>query len=169
LVRTLLLVVAAYLLVAVESAVQHAGPGNPYGCFVWLLLPWLAVFPSGRGAILLAGGCGFVLDCLSGHHPGLILAATVLATLGLQRLLLPAWLATASRVFLVSFGTCCLMALLTAGLIGITEGNPASPRDIAVSIAVSSAIAAGFATAAVSVFRSTFGLVMNDDANPMLS
>ena len=158
--RYLTLSAAAYALLAVESALRTESElVTPYGSFVWLLLPWLAMLPSSGAGVLAAAVYGLMLDSLSGHHPGLMLAVTVLSTAVLQRTLPDSSLETAPRVFLVSFVCATLMAMLVATASLLVGSGSIDPVQLVTSIAVSSAAAAVTATVVVAAAHASRRLI----------
>jgi hypothetical protein len=153
--RYFALLAAAYGLLAIESSqVSAAGLFTPHGSFVWMLLPWLATLPNSKHAVLAAAMYGLMLDALSNHHPGLLMASTIVATCVLQRVITSAALETLPRVFVVSFACGSLMAMLVATCSILAGGSYESSVVLAGSIAASSVFAAVVATVVVGVFRS---------------
>jgi len=153
--RYLALLAAAYCLLAIESSqVSAAGLFTPHGSFVWMLLPWLATLPNSKHAVLAAAIYGLMLDAISSHHPGLLMAVTIVTTCVLQRVITSAAVETSPRVFIVSFACGCLMAMLVATSSILVGGSSSSPIELAGSIAASSAFAAVVTTVVVGVFRS---------------
>jgi hypothetical protein len=153
-IRSLGLLIAAYALVVVETSLQtETGLVTPCGSFVWMLLPWLATQPSRSASILAAAFYGLLIDSVSNHHPGLMIAATILATCILQRIITQKFLETGPRVFVVSFGCACLMAMLVATFSIIAGVSVTSPIELLTGVATSSAFAALSATFVVTVFR----------------
>ncbi len=153
-IRSLGLLIAAYALVVVETSLQtETGLVTPYGSFVWVLLPWLATQPSRSTSILAAAFYGLLIDSVSNHPPGLLIAATILATCILQRIVTQKYLETGPRVFVVSSGCACLMAMLVATFSIIAGVSATSPIELLAGIATSSAFAALSATFVVTVFR----------------
>lgn len=148
------LLIAAYALVVVETSLQtETGLATPYGSFVWMLLPWLATQPSRSASILAAAFYGLMIDSVSNHHPGLMIAATILSACMLQRVITPKSLETSMRVFVVSFACGCLMAMLVATCSVITSSSSVNPAELLSGIAISSAFAALLATSVVAVCR----------------
>lgn len=148
------LFIATYILVVVETSLQtETGLVTPYGSFVWMLLPWLATQSSPSASILAAACYGLMIDSISNHHPGLMIAATILATCILQRVLAQKSLETSPRVFVVSFACTCLMAMLVATCSIIAGTSFTNPIELLTSIVISSAFAALSATSVVTVFR----------------
>jgi cell shape-determining protein MreD len=153
-IRSLGLLIAAYALVVVETSLQtETGLVTPYGSFVWVLLPWLATQSSRSTSILAAAFYGLLIDSVSNHPPGLLIAATILATCILQRIVTQKYLETGPRVFVVSSGCACLMAMLVATFSIIAGVSVTSPIELLAGIATSSAFAALSATFVVTVFR----------------
>lgn len=153
-IRSLGLLIAAYALVVVETSLQtETGLVTPYGSFVWVLLPWLATQPSRSTSILAAAFYGLLIDSVSNHPPGLLIAATILATCILQRIVTQKFLETGPRVFVVSSGCACLMAMLVATFSIIVGVSATSLIELLAGIATSSAFAALSATFVVTVFR----------------
>ena len=152
--RNIRILIAAYALVVVETSLQtSAGAVTPYGSFVWMLLPWLATHPSRSASILAAAAYGLLIDSASNHHPGLMIAATILATCILQRVITSKSLETASRVFLTSSACACLMAMLFATGSILVESSAVNPTELLTGIAISSAFAALLTTSVVTVVR----------------
>lgn len=148
------LAIAAYTLVIVETSLQtETGLVTPFGSFVWMLLPWLATQPSRSVSILAAAAYGLLIDSASNHHPGLMIAASILSTCILQRVITPRSLETASRAFLTSFACSCLMAMLVATGSILAQSSAANPAELTTGIAVSSAFAALLTTSVVTVVR----------------
>lgn len=148
------LAIAAYALVVVETSLQtETGLVTPFGSFVWMLLPWLATQSSRSASILAAAFYGLMIDSVSNHHPGLMIAATILSACMLQRVIAPKLLETSLRVFVVSFACGCLMAMLVATCSIIAGSSIVNPTDFLSKIAISSAFAAFLATSVVTVFR----------------
>ena len=153
-IRSIGLLIAAYALVVVETSLQtETGLVTPCGSFVWMLLPWLATQPSRSASILAAAFYGLLIDSVSNHHPGLMIAATILATCILQRIITQKFLETGPRVFVVSFGCACLMAMLVATFSIIAGVSVTSPIELLTGVATSSAFAALSATFVVTAFR----------------
>jgi hypothetical protein len=145
--RYLTLLVAAYTLIAIETTVQsETGLVAPFGSFVWMLLPWLATLPSPSASVLAAAFYGLLIDACSNHHPGLLIAATIVSTCVLQRMIAPKSLESPLRVFVVSFACGCLMAMLVATCSLLAGGSSAAPNDLVRAIAIPSTIAAVFST-----------------------
>jgi hypothetical protein len=153
--RYLTLLIAAYGLIAIETSLQtETGLVSPYGSFVWMLLPWLATVPSPSSSIVAAALYGLMIDAVSNHHPGLLIAATIIAVCILQRMITPKSLESLPRVFLVSTACGCLLAMLVATCSLLTTSSPVNPSVLLTSIAISSIIAATFSTLCSAVFRS---------------
>ncbi|MDA0917607.1 MAG: hypothetical protein O2945_00920 [Planctomycetota bacterium] len=153
-IRSLGLLIAAYALVVVETSLQtETGLVTPYGSFVWVLLPWLATQPSRSTSILAAAFYGLLIDSVSNPPPGLLIAATILATCILQRIITQKFLETGPRVFVVSFGCACLMAMLVATISIIAGSASVNPAELLSGIAISSAVASLLVTSVVAVFR----------------
>ena len=137
------LLIAAYGLIAVETSLRtETGLITPYGSFVWMLLPWLATQPSRSASILAAAFYGLMIDSVSHYHPGLMIAATILSTCILQRVITPKSLETTLRVFAVSFACACLMAMLVATCSTIAGVSLLNPAELLTEIAISSGFAA---------------------------
>lgn len=154
-IRYFTLLTAAYGLLAIETTLGfESGVATPHGSFVWMLLPWLATTPSKNAAIATAAFYGLMVDSFSSHHPGILMAATILATCVLQRVIAANALETSVRVFVVSFMIGCLMAMLLATTSLLSGATSGSPAELAGSIATSSAFAALLVTIVVATVRS---------------
>jgi len=152
--RYVLMLFAAYGLLAIESALpQSFAMATPYGTFLWMLLPWLATLPDTNTAILASAVYGLMLDALTGHHPGLLIAVTVIAVCVLRQVISTAALETCPRVFIVSFicGTVMAMLLATSSILAGTLS--VSPVELITSITVSTASASLVAATMVTMFR----------------
>lgn len=165
--RYVTLLIAAYSLTAIETSLQaETGLVTPYGSFVWMLLPWLATLPSSSTSIFAAAFYGLMIDAVSNHHPGLLIAATIIAVCILQKKIAPKSLESAPRVFVVSMACGCLLAMLVAMCSLLTTSSPANPSGVLTSIFISSIVAATFSTLCSAVFRNcgtilTFNPVQN--------
>jgi len=159
------LLVAAYALVVVETSLQtETGLVTPYGSFVWMLLPWLATLPSPSHSIIAAAFYGLMIDAVSNHHPGLMIAATILSTCILQRVITPKSLETTLRVFVVSFACACLMAMLVATVSMLTTSSSVTLSTLAGSIVMSSIIAATFSTLTATLLRNCGNVITLNEA-----
>lgn len=167
--RVLTILGLAWLLVSVESTLRQSAIGTPYGSFVWLLLPWLAVVQPASGGLVAAGVYGFLLDCLGSHHPGVMFGLTVISVFTLQRLMPRNGLTSSPRIFAVSFVCCCLMAMVVSMVTAVTNGRAAQPWEVASSIALSAVMAAGLSTAVVGLFRVSMGAHPGEHTDPVLS
>ena len=155
------ILIAAYALVVVESSLQtETGLVTPYGSFVWMLLPWLAAQPSRSASILAAAFYGLMIDAVSNHHPGLLIAATILAVCILQRMITPKSLESSPRVFLASAACGCLLAMLVATCSLLTSSSPVVPPALLTSIAFSTVVAATFSTLSSVAVRGCGKLVL---------
>ena len=94
-----------------------------------------------------------MIDAVSNHHPGLMIAATILVTCILQRIITPKFLETGPRVFVVSSGCAGLMAMLVATFSMLAGISFTSPFELLAGIATSSAFAALLTMFGVSVGR----------------
>ena len=145
--------IAAYVLIAIETSLQtETGLVTPYGSFVWMLLPWLATLPS-SGSIFASAFYGLMIDAVSNHHPGLLIAATVIAVCIMQRMITPKSLESSPRVFLVSMLSGCLLAMLVATCSLLTASSPVDPSALLTSIAISLIVAATVSTLGSVVIR----------------
>lgn len=159
------LLTAAYTLVVIETSLQtETGLVTPYGSFVWVLLPWLATQSSPSASILAAAFYGLLIDSVSNYHPGLMIAATILATCILQRVLTQKSLDTSPRVFVVSFACACLMAMLVATCSIIAGASFTNPIELLTGIAISSAFATLSTTFVVTVCRTIQQAVMSTES-----
>jgi hypothetical protein len=152
--RYLTLLIAAYGLLAIETALQtETGLVTPFGSFVWMLLPWLATLPSPSTSILAAAGYGLMIDAVSNHQPGLLIAVTIVAVSILQRLITPKALGSSQRVFLTSLACGCLMAMLVATVSMLMGSSPVVSSVLVSSIIISSVTAALFTTFVATLAR----------------
>ena len=148
------LIIAAYSLIAIETALQtETGLVTPYGSFVWMLLPWLATRPSPSASIFAGAFYGLMIDSVSNHHPGLLIASTIIAVCILQRMITPKSLESTPRVFLVSTACGCLLAMLVATSSLLTASSPVDPSALLTSIAISSMVAATLSTLVTTLIR----------------
>lgn len=153
--RCLIFLVAAYGLVSIETTVQlETGLVTPFGSFVWMLLPWLAILPSPSTSILAAAFYGLLIDACSNHQPGLMIAVTIASTCVLQRTVTEKSLATPVRILIVSFVCGCLMSMLVATCSLLAGGSVSAPDELARLIVTSAGIAAVFVTFVALVIRS---------------
>jgi cell shape-determining protein MreD len=153
--RYVTLLIAAYGLIAIETSLQtETGFVTPYGSFVWMLLPWLATLSSPSASIFTAALYGLMIDAVSNHHPGLLIAATIIAVCILQRMITPKSLKSAPRVFFVSTACGCLLAMLVATCSLLTASSPVNPSALLTSIVISTTLAAAFSTLVAATIRS---------------
>lgn len=149
------LLIAAYVLLTIETSFQiDTGLVSPCGSFVWMLLPWLATIPSPSHSIFAAAVYGLMIDAASSHHPGLMIAVSVVSVCVLQRVLTPKSLESPIRIFTTSLLCSCLMAMLVATVSMLTSSSPVNPLTLTASIGFSSVIAASFTTFVTTVVRS---------------
>lgn len=149
------LLIAAYGLLAIETSLQtDTGLVSPCGSFVWMLLPWLGTMPSRSASIVAAAAYGLMMDAVSSHPPGLMIAVSIVAVCMLQRVLSPKALESSTRIFLTSLLCSCLMAMLVATVSMLTSSSPVNPLTLTASIGFSSVIAASFTTFVTTVVRS---------------
>ena len=164
--RYFTLLFAAYGLVVIETSLRsESGLVTPYGSFVWMLLPWLATHPSRSASVVAAAIYGLMIDAVSNHPPGLLIAATIVVTSVLQKVITPKSLETPSRIFVVNFVCGCLMAMLAATRSVFFEASPVTPSTLVGAIAFSSAIAAGFTTLAAGLLRGC-GTLLTTNQSP---
>lgn len=164
--RYLTLLIAAYGLLAIETSLQtETGLVTPFGSFVWMLLPWLATLPSPATSILAAASYGLMIDAVSNHHPGLLIALTIICVCVLQRLITPKVLESSLRVFLTCLTCGCLMAMLVATASMLTGSSEVIPSALVSSIVISSVIAALFSTIGVTLVRAC-GTVLTFNQSP---
>lgn len=152
--RYVTLLIAAYLLIAIETSLQtETGLVTPYGSFVWMLLPWLATLPSPSASIFASAFYGLMIDAVSNHHPGLLIGATVIAVCIMQRMITSKSLESSPRVLLVSIVSGCLLAMLVATCSLLTASSPVNPSALLTSIAISLIVAATVSTLASVAIR----------------
>lgn len=152
--RYIVLLLAAYGLLAVESALPpDFALATPHGSFLWMLLPWLATLPSPNSAIIAAAGYGLMLDALTNHHPGLLIAVTIVAVSVMRWGITETALETSPRVFIVSFLCSTVLAMLSATCTLLTGTLSATPVVLLTSIAAASAFAALITTGIVASYR----------------
>jgi rod shape-determining protein MreD len=151
--KILALIIAAYLTLVCETVLMPALTIQPpAACWVWLVLPWIAVtMPDGRG-ISTAAFFGLCVDCLAEGilGPGLCLA--VIGTSVMQRCVTEDSMRTAFSVSIWTLSSCFVLssALCSIQLIaGLVE---LSPQQVVFQVSSCSAIAA-----AVVVALSSFG------------
>lgn len=153
-IRYVTLLIAAYVLIAIETSLQtETGFVTPYGSFVWMLLPWLATLPSSSASIFASAFYGLMIDAVSNHHPGVLIAATIIAVCVLQRMITPKSLESSPRVFLVSMVSGCLLAMLVATYSLLTASAPVDPAALLTTIAISLIVAATVSTLSSAVIR----------------
>lgn len=165
--RYVTLLIAAYALIAIETSLQtESGLVTPYGSFVWMLLPWLATLPSPSASIFASAFYGLMIDAVSNHNPGILIAATIIAVCILQRMITPKSLKSAPRIFFVSMVSGCLLAMLVATCSLLTASLPVDPSVLLTSIAISLIVAATVSTLSSVVIRSC-GNVVTQSPSPV--
>jgi hypothetical protein len=95
----------------------------PAACWVWLMLPWIAVTVSGARGIALAAFYGLCVDCLADGMLGPSICLSVLSVSVMQRCVSEKSLQSAMSVGLWTFICCSVLSgilsaiQLSAGLI----------------------------------------------------
>jgi len=165
--RYVTLLIAAYALIVIETSMHtESGLVTPYGSFVWMLLPWLATLPSPSASIFASAFYGLMIDAVSNHSPGMLIAATIIAVCILQRMITPKSLESAPRIFFVSIASGCLLAMLVATCSLLTASLPVDPSVLLTSIAISLIVAATVSTLSSVVIRSC-GNVVTQSPSPV--
>ena len=144
-----ILTVAAYALLAVESTLTDGR-----GTFAWLLLPWIAVTLKPAPSIVAAFIYGLLLDALSSSHPGVFVAASVLATASLRVLIQESALSSGPRIVITGFACAALMSLLVQSILCWMQSQPIDGELVTIT-AIQSAIGATLIAAGVTVIRTT--------------
>lgn len=165
--RYVTLLIAAYALITIETSLQtESGLVTPYGSFVWMLLPWLATLPSPSVSIFASALYGLMIDAVSNHNPGMLIAVTIIAVCVLQRMITPKSLESAPRILFVSIVSGCLLAMLVATCSLLTASLPVDPSVLLTSIAISLIVAATVSTLSSVVIRSC-GNVVTQSPSPV--
>lgn len=144
-----ILTVAAYTLLAVESTLTDGR-----GTFAWLLLPWIAVTLKPAPSIAAAFVYGLMLDALSNSHPGVFVAASVLATASLRFLIQESALTSGPRIAITCFMCTALMSLIVQSVLCWMHSQPIDGELFQIT-AIQSAIGAALIAAIVAVARTT--------------
>jgi len=165
--RYVTLLIAAYALIAIETSLQtESGLVTPYGSFVWMLLPWLATLPSPSASIFASAFYGLMIDAVSNHSPGVLIAVTIIAVCILQGMITPKLLESAPGIFFVSMVSGCLLAMLVATCALLTASSTVDLSVLLISIAISLIVAATVSTLSSVVIRSC-GNVVTQPPSPV--
>ena len=144
-----ILTVAAYALLAVESTLTGGR-----GTFAWLLLPWVVVTLKPAPSIAAAFIYGLLLDSLSNSHPGVFVAAAVLATACLRFLIQESALSSGPRIAITGFASAALLSLMIQSILCWMQSQPIDGELVTIT-AIQSAIGATLIAAGVTVIRTT--------------